>query len=151
MMRLIEFTEGILEKSWIWLNDSEIKHLTNTPDFTKESQREWFDNLPKNHCYWVKGIEYNNEVIGVAGIKFIDLENKKAEYFGYIGDKNYWGKGLSEHLFPLIYHAAINNFGLKELYLNVIPQNTRAIKAYEKAGFKVIESAENNVLMSKQL
>lgn len=150
-MRLIEFTEGILEKSWIWLNDSEIKHLTNTPDFTKESQREWFDNLPKNHCYWVKGIEYEGRVIGVVGLKFIDKEQKKAEYFGYIGEKEFWGRGLSKLLFDLVFEVAKEKFKLENLYLNVISQNVRAIKAYEKAGFRIDEITDKNVVMTKLL
>ena len=150
-MKLVTYTEEILEKSWVWLNDPEIKYLTNTPDFTREGQRKWFDNLPNNPNYWVKGIEYNNEVIGVAGLKFIDLENKKAEYFGYIGEKEFWGRGLSKLLFDLVFEVAKEKFKLENLYLNVISQNVRAIKAYEKAGFRIDEITDKNVVMTKLL
>jgi len=150
-MKLVTYTEEILEKSWVWLNDPEIKYLTNTPDFTREGQRKWFDNLPNNPNYWVKGIEYEGRVIGVVGLKFIDKEQKKAEYFGYIGEKEFWGRGLSKLLFDLVFEVAKEKFKLENLYLNVISQNVRAIKAYEKAGFRIDEITDKNVVMTKLL
>lgn len=150
-LQIVDYTESILEKSWNWLNDSEIKHLTSTPDFSKEDQQKWFSGLENNTKYWVKGIQYNNKTIGVAGLKKIDTDNKTAEYFGYIGEKEYWGKGLSSDLFTLIFTIAKNQFDLKSLYLNVIPENIRAIKAYEKAGFTISENTDSNVMMSINL
>ncbi|SEW40762.1 Protein N-acetyltransferase, RimJ/RimL family [Chryseobacterium wanjuense] len=150
-LQIVDYTESILEKSWNWLNDPEIKHLTSTPDFSKEDQQKWFSGLENNTKYWVKGIQYNNKTIGVAGLKKIDTDNKTAEYFGYIGEKEYWGKGLSSDLFTLIFTIAKNQFDLKSLYLNVIPENIRAIKAYEKAGFTISENTDSNVMMSINL
>ncbi len=150
-LQLVSYTEDILEKSWIWLNDPEIKHLTSTPEFSREDQQKWFSNLENLETYWVKGIQYNNKIIGVIGLKKIDTTNKTAEYFGYIGEKEYWGKGLSSDLFKLIFDIAKNQFSLKSLYLNVIPENTRAVKAYEKAGFTISENTDSNIMMSINL
>ncbi|WP_276835150.1 GNAT family N-acetyltransferase, partial [Chryseobacterium cucumeris] len=150
-LQLVDYTKNILEKSWNWLNDPEIKYLTNTPDFSKEDQQKWFAGLENNKTYWVKGIQHNHKIIGVVGLKKIDLTNKTAEYFVYIGEKEYWGKGLSADLFKLIFKVAKDQLNLESLYLNVIPGNTRAVKAYEKAGFSISDNSDSYITMSLRL
>lgn len=150
-LQLVDYTKNILEKSWNWLNDPEIKYLTNTPDFSKEDQQKWFAGLENNKTYWVKGIKHNHKIIGVVGLKKIDLTNKTAEYFVYIGEKEYWGKGLSADLFKLIFKVAKDQLNLESLYLNVIPGNTRAVKAYEKAGFSISDNSDSYITMSLRL
>ncbi|MDR6405345.1 MULTISPECIES: GNAT family N-acetyltransferase [Chryseobacterium] len=150
-LQLVNYTKDILEKSWNWLNDPEIKHLTSTPNFSKEDQQNWFLGLEKNDSYWVQGIQYDNKIIGVAGLKKIDPSKKTAEYFGYIGEKEYWGKGLSKDLFKLIFKIAKDQFALESLYLNVVPDNIRAVKSYEKAGFSISDRTDSNITMSLNL
>lgn len=150
-LQLVNYTKDILEKSWNWLNDPEIKHLTSTPDFSKEDQQNWFSGLEKNDSYWVQGIQYDNKIIGVAGLKKIDPSKKTAEYFGYIGEKEYWGKGLSKDLFKLIFKIAKDQFALESLYLNVVPDNIRAVKSYKKAGFSISDRTDSNITMSLNL
>lgn len=146
-IELVDYSETFLDKSWQWLNDPEIKRLTNTPDFTKEGQKRWFENLKNNISYWVRGISYGGEPIGVVGLKNIDFEKKTAEYFGYIGEKDNWGKGLSKQLLPLVFEYAKNTLKLTSIYLNVIVENQRAIKAYQTAGFREIVRDNKNIKM----
>lgn len=50
----VEFTdydEEALEKSWKWLNDPEIKYLTDTPDFDKKTKKEWFESIEQRDDY----------------------------------------------------------------------------------------------------
>ncbi|WP_367399294.1 GNAT family N-acetyltransferase [Chryseobacterium sp. S0630] len=150
-LTLVEYTPEILSKSWDWLNEPEIKHLTSTPDFSKDDQQKWFSSLNQNPTYWVKGIRYNNNIIGVAGLKNINIDEGSAEYFGYIGEKEYWGKGLSAEIFKHIFKFAKEKLNLKSLYLKVITENTRAIKAYENAGFVKQNSTDSNIIMSINL
>lgn len=147
---LVDFDKEVLEKSWNWLNDEEIKYLTQTPNFTKEQQLKWFENISKTSNYFVKGLAFGKEVIGVVGLKNIDLKEGQAEYFGYIGEKQYWGKGLSSQIFDLIIEVCKQK-EIKLLYLNVISENIRAIRAYEKVGFTK-KGTEGNVLqMTKKI
>ncbi len=150
-LKLISYTEEILEKSWNWLNDSEIKKLTYTPDFTKKDQKNWFDSLGDNPSYYIKGVEFDGKIIGVAGLKKIDLENRSAEYFGYIGEKEYWNKGLSKLILSKISVQAKDLFNLNSLYLNVTTENIRAIRAYENFGFRINKIEKENVKMSLNL
>ena len=146
-LTFVNYTKDILEQSWNWLNDPEIKYLTETPDFTKEEQLKWYESLESNNNYFIKGILLDNKSIGVVGLKKIDRKLKKAEYFGYIGEKEFWNKGFSSQIFQYILIKAKNELELEELYLYVLKENTRAIKSYIKAGFNIKNQDDSRVLM----
>ena len=54
----VAYDESFLNLSWEWLNDSEIKQMTLTPDMTREGQRKWFENLNSRNDYHIWGIVY---------------------------------------------------------------------------------------------
>lgn len=144
-IKFVEYNEIFLEKSWEWLNDKEIKYLTYTPDFTKEQQKEWFLSLKDKKDYFIKGVLYNDTPIGVVGLK--NITDTDGEYWGYIGEKEYWNKGIGKDLINYISHySCILN--LKEIYLKVIKDNIRAIKLYQKMNFKEFLE-ENNLIYMK--
>ncbi|MEC5394202.1 GNAT family N-acetyltransferase [Bergeyella sp. RCAD1439] len=147
----IVYNREVLEKSWEWLNDPEVKYLTMTPDFTKEEQLSWFNQLNNNSHYFVKGVLFQKQIIGVVGLKKINLDEKTAEYFGYIGEKKYWGKGIGKEMMNFIKEYAKEKLGLNSLYLKVILDNTRAIKAYEKMGFREFRRDNNIIEMINEI
>lgn len=137
MASLVEYDREFLSKSWIWLNDPEMKALTLTPDFSKEEQLTFYDNLQGRKDYWIRGVIENGIPIGAMGLKNITAQ--KAEYWGYIGDKSYWGKGIG--VFML--NAAINQakiLKLAQLHLIVSNENLRAKALYLNNGFQLLET-----------
>ena len=145
-LELVPYDRLFLEKSWEWLNDPEVKYLTDTSDFTKENQEKWYLSLKKKEDYLVWGVMLNKVPIGVFGIK--NIKEQVGEYWGYIGNKNYWGKGLGKEVMRLLIERA-KSVGLTGLYLKVIPTNLRAIKLYEKVGF-VMESSSTGIVYMKK-
>lgn len=125
------YTRKYLDKSWDWLTDPEIKKMTNTPDFTREEQELFFLSLPREN-YKIWGLKYDDLEIGVVGLK--NINDSSAEYFGYIGDKSYWCKGLSRLIFELIRVECVKN-NITDIWLRVSRENIMAIKAYEKKWF----------------
>ncbi|MBI5928525.1 MAG: GNAT family N-acetyltransferase [Chloroflexi bacterium] len=73
-------------------------------------------------------------------IGFGDLEvmwpNQSAFLAIGIGDTDYWGKGYGSDGLQLLLRYGFNELGLHRIGLNVISNNTRAIRTYEKAGFR---------------
>ncbi len=132
MIDFIFYDSQLLKKSWVWLNDIEIKRLTNTPDFTQDEQKKWFLSLKHKSDYFIKGVKYNETIIGVVGLK--NITRISGEYWGYIGEKEYWGKGIGKKMILYIINIAKEK-KLKTVYLKVIPSNKRAINLYEKTGF----------------
>lgn len=139
MPSLVDYNRIYLDRSWHWLNDPEVKALTLTPDFTREAQEIFFHSLPQKAGYWIKGIEEKGVPVGAMGLKNITTED--AEYWGYIGEKEYWGKGIGSFLIREAI-AQATKLGLKQLYLHVSRHNTRAINLYSKMGFRLAAEGE---------
>lgn len=137
MTALVDYNIIFLDKSWYWLNDPEIKALTMTPDFSKEDQASYFKSLPKKKDYWIKGITENTLPIGAMGLKHINSQN--AEYWGYIGEKEYWGKGIGSFMIEQAINKA-RELSLNEIYLIVGKQNNKAKELYLKKGFRLAEA-----------
>lgn len=135
-LSFVECTEEFLRMSWMWLNDPEIRSLTNTPIFSRLEQSIWFERVLKDtDTYYIRVLAMGEELIGAIGLKNIRKIEREGEYWGYIGVKQYWGKGLSKQIFDYIKTVSVRDYGLERLYLFVSESNERAIKAYEKAGF----------------
>lgn len=141
MTSLVDYDFNFLDRSWYWLNDPETKALTLTPDFTKEEQLNFFNSIPQRKNYWIKGILENNTPIGAMGLKNIDPIEKFGEYWGYIGNKEFWGKGIGKFMIHEACKQA-KKIGLHELYLKVGSTNFRAKKLYLNLGFTLSHAGE---------
>lgn len=143
------YDERYLELSWIWLNDPETKLLTMTPDFRREQQRAFFEGLPSRTGYHIWGVEVEGAgPIGAAGIK--NVNGNTGEYWGYIGEKQFRGRGLGQAMLLRVEQKALE-LGLTRLTLLVLEKNEVAIAVYRKAHFSRTCSDGTVVRMEKTL
>ena len=139
-----EFEKKMLALTYKWLQDDELKKLTNTTDFSEEDQLKWFEKIKNSKDYKIWVICLKSLPIGVFGIK--NIINNEGEYWGYIGEKKYWGKGIGKWMIEeSIIHS--KKYSLCKLYLYVLKYNKRAIKLYQKKGFKSISSKDDMLKM----
>ena len=144
---LVVFDETFLYYTYKWVSDSEIQFLIQSPPISIKNQQIWYQNLKNRVDYKIWGIIVNNTPIGACGLK--SITNQDAEYWGYIGEKGYWGKGYgSEILLAMEKEARILN--LKSIWLKVIDENIRAINLYTKSNF-IIEKESNNIKIMRKL
>lgn len=146
-VEFVEFDEYGLQKSWEWLNDPEIKHLTSSSDFDKQSQKEWFDSLETRDDYYVRGIAVKNKLIGVCGLK--KITDSDAEMWGYIGDKSYWGITIGPQMIEhLMQHG--EELELDSLYFVCLKENRLLIKTTKRFGFELEkEINEKDIIMRR--
>lgn len=142
------FDKTYLKLSSKWLKDEEIRRLINALPITDKKQKDWFNLLHKKKDYFIWGISLAKLPIGVVGIK--NVTKTTGEYWGYIGEKNYWGKGIGKKMIEFILEFAIKK-KLDRIYLNVIKENTRAISLYNKMRFKVVEEDDYLLKMVKTI
>lgn len=145
---LCTFDAGFLEVSWNWLQDEELSKLVDAPVTTKEQQQNWFENLSKRTDYYIWGVLYDIKPVGVTGIK--NIKNDSGEYWGYVGDKSYWGKGVGSSMMQSAIAKGLS-LQLKYLTLKVLRINQRAINLYQKHGFAETKADETYLLMEKQI
>ena len=86
----------------------------------------------------------------VGNIYLTDINGESAEYHIFIGEKNYWGKGVAEEASRQILKYGFCERGLKYVYLHVRKDNVRAVQLYNKLGFVPIENEDNWIKMIKQ-
>lgn len=145
---LYPFDEDFLIHSWKWLKDPDIKRLTFTSDFSKQSQLNWYKNLKGRKDYLIWGIMVDDVPVGACGLKNLTVVD--GEYWGYIGEKSYWGKGVGFQMMSLIEKKA-KELDLKSLWLQVLDDNTRAIKLYNSLNYGEVSRENNFIIMRKVL
>lgn len=125
-----------------WLKDKEVikysraifQKMNNDADIS-----DWFDKLLIDNTTLNRAIidDDTGNIIGYAGICKINSINLSGEYFIFIGDKRYHGKGIGTLVTKKITNLAFEKVGLNRLMLTASEENIGAIKAYTKAGFKL--------------
>lgn len=144
----VVFDETFKESTYQWLQNETLRTLIDAPAITKEQQEAWFAALPQRTDYKIWGIVADQQPIGVCGLK--NITTTQAEYWGYIGNTAYWGKGIGKEMMRFIEMQA-SRLPVSSLYLKVLHSNERAIRLYEKAGFQATSSTDAYVHMSKAL
>lgn len=122
-----------------WLNDKEVNEYLETRQSTIDDLKAYIQKQIDDPNAIFVGIfdKANDTHIGNLKLEPIEWEKKKAIFGILLGNKNYWGKGIGTEATELIVHYAFDTVGLEEIELGVIAENKRAIRSYERAGFKV--------------
>lgn len=134
---LRDFEERDIAKKVEWINDPDnnrFLHYDIPLDIGRTT--EWFRNKDNNKridCI----IEYNGIPVGLIGLLQIDRSNLKAEYYITIGEKEYKHRGIATKATKAILTYAFAKLKLHKIYLTVDADNERAIRLYEKSGFKL--------------
>ncbi|MBI6874450.1 GNAT family N-acetyltransferase [Clostridium aciditolerans] len=124
-----------------WRNDMEVMRSTSTfldiYDFeeTKEFITKIILRSHSSKSYII--VEKKSDTpIGINSLINIDYKNRNAECIIDIGDKNFWGKGYGTEALRLLLDYTFLELNLHRVSLRVFSFNDRAIKLYEKIGFK---------------
>jgi putative acetyltransferase len=96
----------------------------------------------KQSAYFVA--EINNEVVGGAGVFPTEaLPDKTCELVKMYLSPRVRGKGIGKLLLEKCMHEA-KKMGYKKMYIETMPELTKAIPMYEKYGFKYIPGPLGN-------
>jgi RimJ/RimL family protein N-acetyltransferase len=74
--------------------------------------------------------------LGNAGLHQISLVHDTAFFGIFIGDPDAWGKGYGTEVTRLVLGYGFDVLGLHNIRLEVFSNNPRAVRVYERAGFK---------------
>ncbi len=127
-----------------WLNDPEHSVLANNPfvPATREQaeqsmERRLKEPNPQEVWFGIFALE-TAKPIGLCVLRHIAQTEGLAEFGIAIIDKAYWGKGYGTEATYLTMDFAFNGLGLHNVILIVAAYNERAIKVYQKVGFRII-------------
>jgi RimJ/RimL family protein N-acetyltransferase len=128
-----------LETCRAWLNDPEIhRFLSRHRPLGRIEEREWLEGLHRRADDVVFGIVRleDRRLIGNAGLHRFALPNRSAELGIAIGDRESLGRGYGSEAVRLLLDYAFGTLGLHRVGLRVYADNARAIRCYEKCGFR---------------
>lgn len=124
-----------------WRNDVEVMRTTSpsmdlfTRDDTNGFVNQVILHASSSKSYMIVDSQ-TNRPIGITSLIQIDLKNRHAECIIDIGEKEYWGKGYGREAMKLLLDYAFLEMNLHRVSLRVFSFNEKAIKLYERIGFK---------------
>ena len=131
-----------------WRNDPEVfKYTGNTYDheITIDSELAWIRKVMANHNDYRCAILADGVYVG--NIYLTDISDGCATYHIFIGDKNYWGKGVARKASLQIIDYGFKELKLDKIVLEVRKQNERAVKLYLSLGFVILDENEEWIEM----
>lgn len=126
-----------------WQRDSEFRRLANysPADMVSEKKiKEWREQgmeggfKPERYPFTIRALD-GDKPIGFLGL-WLELAHSEAWIGIGIGERDYWGKGYGTDAMKLALQYAFMELGAQRVSLGVFEYNARAMKSYEKAGFK---------------
>lgn len=120
-----------------WWNDKDLRKLTSgrLGPISDKKIDKYFSAIINNKNDYHFMIILDRKAIG-----HINLSKRKNNWYEtqiIIGEKEYWGRGYGTKAIKLLFNKA-KRLGISKIYLEVRPENLRAIRAYEKCGFRKI-------------
>ncbi|MDO9576520.1 MAG: GNAT family protein [Candidatus Cloacimonadales bacterium] len=133
-----------------WLNDFEIAKnlLIFNRQLSLEKEKAILNDMVKNDAQVFGIIDMETDkLLGNCSIFCINERNRKAEVGIFIGDKDYLSKGYGTEALSLLLDYGFNVLNLNNILLEVFGFNKRAIRSYEKVGFKLIGKRREAIIL----
>jgi len=132
-----------LDRLWHLRRDRELGLLVGNLDVpTLEQWRRIYSRNPWDYggdpndlASFVIVLPQEDVAIGMIGLRWSALPHHAAELSMWLG-KPYWGQGYGTDAIRVLLRYAFRELGLHKIFLRVLVSNTRAIRCYEKCGFK---------------
>ena len=138
LLRKIKLSDKIYFAKW-W-RDKELIKLTSgvLKSISDKEVDKYFTSILNSKSGYHFIITLNERVIG--HISLTKRKNNWHETQIIISGKKYWGKGYGSEAIKLLVQKA-KRLKISEIYLEVRPTNTRAIRAYEHCSFHKVKTA----------
>lgn len=124
-----------------WYRDPELARLTRyqtRPMTTDETERFFRTRLLSADALAYGICERPDErLVGFTTFSSLDADNGSVLFHITIGERDAWGRGLGSEATALMLEHAFEHLGLHRVALSVFSFNTRAIRSYEKVGFRI--------------
>ena len=137
--------------SYKWRNNPIVwKYTGSKPDkfITEKIETEWLSEVLQRRNEKRYAIIVDN--IYVGNTQLLNITENDAVFHIFIGNTNYWGKGVGNIALQLVIEQA-KKIKLKKIKLEVNKNNIPAYTIYKKNGFKKKEINNNVIQMELNL
>ena len=144
LVRLSAFDPEEMSKAFPrWNRNSEFVRLLNSSGEPMQSSKaalKWMDEevgelSPSSYFFSIRTLA-DDKLIGELALDVINWSGRDAFVGLGIGETEYWGKGYGTDVMDVLLRFAFTEINLRRVTLNVFEYNPRAVRSYEKAGFR---------------
>jgi len=131
--------QGDLDLIQKWANDPEIRWLTGeVMPMSEAAAAKFLEKVRTDHdrVWFVIALQANDRVIGEAGLLRMFNPWRTTDLSIVIGEKDAWGQGYGTEAIQLMLDYAFGYLNFHRVSVGVVGFNERAIRFYEKVGFK---------------
>lgn len=124
-----------------WLQDAELRTLIDDARIPSlADQKRWFARVQESDRKFFSIVTVpDGRLIGNGGFVDIDPKANQATLRITLGDPDARGKGYGSEAVALLVRYGFETQKWKQLNLKVLKTNERAIRSYEKSGFRITE------------
>jgi RimJ/RimL family protein N-acetyltransferase len=122
-----------------WDRDSDYQRQLNispAAQFSTAQIKEWFESNDEEGALFTIRELNENKTIGFVELDGYEWSARKAWVGIAIGEADFRGKGYGTEAMNLLLKFAFHGLNLHRVNLSVFEFNKRAIRSYEKCGFK---------------
>ena len=143
-VRLSAFDPEEMSKAFSrWNRNFEFFRLLNSSGQPMQSSRaflKWMEEevnelSPGTYLFSIRTLE-GDKLIGELALDVVNWSGGDAFVGLGIGETEYWGKGYGTDIMNVLLRFAFTEINLKRVTLSVFEYNPRAIRSYEKVGFR---------------
>jgi diamine N-acetyltransferase len=137
-----------------WVNRVEVRSgLSNLGIYERQSEEAFLDELARENgkpeptaANFTIYDRRDGEPVGTCALMNIDYRHARSGFGIMLGERR--GEGIGTEATRLTLDWAFNVLSLSNVRLEVIPWNAGAIRAYEKAGFRLIGRRRGALLLN---
>ncbi|MCM3736802.1 acetyltransferase [Bacillus cytotoxicus] len=150
-------TENDVQTLSNWLLNPEVLRFyegRDKPQSPQQVQERYISSSEDSNKKCI--VEYKNEPIGYIQMYPLDLEWKSLygyderenvwEMDQFIGETAYWNRGIGTGLVQAIITYIVNELGAAAIAMDPRVRNERAIRCYEKCGFRKVKVLKEHEL-----
>jgi len=120
-----------------WLNDPDVQwYLARMEPTSLAQEQRWHEALAQDPEARDYAIWYRGEHVGGAGFTDLNFKDRSGEVRLMIGRKDLWDRGLGADTLRALLRHGFDQLNLHRIRLEVFAEHARAIRCYQKAGFR---------------
>lgn len=120
-----------------WINDPEVtEFLLLEPPMSLDDEEAWYAHVLKAKDKVFSIETKDGKLIGNIGTVDLDWMNRKTEIGIMIGEKDHWSRGYGADAITSFIRHLFDELNLNRVELFADSTNHRALKCYERCGFR---------------
>jgi RimJ/RimL family protein N-acetyltransferase len=129
------FTRWNLNSEYQRLLNSSPQRMQSAKSTVKWMEEEVGEMSPASYFFSIRTLA-EDKLIGELNLDVVNWPGRDAFVGLGIGETDYWSKGYGTDVMNVLLRFAFTEINLRRLTLTVFEYNPRAIRSYEKAGFR---------------